>query len=234
MNDHYLPTPEAPGHILAVDDQPDVLRMLALELATSPFQIVQAATGAEALQACRMETFEGILMDVSLPDMSGFEACRLIHATPLNANTPLIYLSGLQVPEEAMIEGLEAGGVDYLTKPCPAPKLLAKLRMMVPLSRQQRALMDAQRQQALLEIAGGAAHELSQPLATAQIILDRWESKGTPPSPEQVAQVQELLGKVTTVLHQFQNLKTYVTKPYPTGSILDLEGSRKASEPPPL
>lgn len=232
MNDLYLPTPAAPGLILAVDDQPDVLRLLALELSASPFKIVQAITGAEALGACRKEAFEGILMDVSLPDMTGFDACRRIHATPLNGNTPLIYLSGSKVGEESMVEGLEAGGVDYLTKPCPFPELLAKLRMMVRLSRQQRALMDALRHQALVEVAGGAAHELSQPLATAQLILDQWELKGTPPSPKQMAQFQELLAKVTTVLHQFQNLKTYVTKPYPTGTILDLEESRKASEPP--
>lgn len=228
----FLPSPEAPGQILAVDDQPDVLRMLTLELSAFPFHVVTKLTGAEALEACAHTAFEGILMDVSLPDMSGFEACRRIHTTPLNLNTPLIYLSGIRVGEEAMVQGLEAGGVDYLNKPCPFPELLAKLRMMVRLSRQQRALVESQRQQALLEVAGGAAHELSQPLATAQLILDQWESKGTPPARDQIAQVQELLSKVTTVLHQFQNLKTYVTKPYPTGSILDLEGSRKASEPP--
>lgn len=232
MNDLYLPTPDAPGLILAVDDQPDVLRMLTLELGTFPFRIVTALTGAEALRACQSQGFEGILMDVSLPDMSGFEACRRIHDTPLNAHTPLIYLSGIKVGEEAMVQGLEAGGVDYLNKPCPFPELLAKLRMLVRLSRQQRALVDAQRHQALLEVAGGAAHELSQPLATAQLILDQWEARGLPPTPKQMAQFQELLAKVTSVLHQFQNLKTYVTKPYPTGSILDLEGSRKASEPP--
>lgn len=232
MNQPFLPTPEAPGLILAVDDQPDVLRMLSLELSAFPFQIVQAITGAEAVRACRKDAFEGILMDVSLPDMTGFDACRRIHGTPLNANTPLIYLSGSQVSEEAMVQGLEAGGVDYLTKPCPFPELLAKLRMMVRLSRQQRALMDAQRHQALVEIAGGAAHELSQPLATAQLIIDHWEARGTAPTAPQMAQLQELLAKVTLVLHQFQNLKTYVTKPYPTGSILDLEESRKASGPP--
>lgn len=232
MIDPFLPAPESPGRILAVDDQPDVLRMLALELGPHPFQLVEARSAAEALEACRREPFEGILMDVNLPDLTGFQACRRVHALPLNAHTPLIYLSGIRVDAEAMVEGLEAGGLDYLTKPCPFPELLAKLRMMVRLSRQQRALVEAQRQEALFEVAGGAAHELSQPLATAQIILDQCEAKGTPLTPAQVRQVQELLGKVTTVLHQFQNLRTYVTKPYLSGSILDLEGSRKASEPP--
>lgn len=234
MPDRYLPTQEAPGLILAVDDQPDVLRMLALELGAFPFRVVTAPTGSEAIRACRNQAFEGVLMDVSLPDMNGFDACRRIHATPLNTHTPLIYLSGIQVGEAAMVEGLEAGGVDYLNKPCPFPELLAKLRMMVRISRQQKALIEAQRHQALLEVAGGAAHELSQPLATAQLIIDQWEARGTPPTPKQMTQLQDLLAKVTTVLHQFQNLKTYVTKPYATGNILDLEGSRKANEPPPV
>lgn len=232
MPQPFLPTPEHPGRILAVDDQPDNLRLLRLELKAHPFDLVVLESASEAVMRCDQEVFEGILMDVHLPGMSGLEACRLIHRSLLNASTPLMFLTAQRVTGEDMVQGLDAGGMDYLTKPYSLPELLAKLRMMVRLSRHQRAVVASERQQALIQVAGGAAHELSQPLATAQLMVDRWEMTGAAPTPEQVSQLQELLSRVGGVIKEFQNLTTWVAKAYPTGAILDLAGSREASQAP--
>ena len=101
------------------------------------------------------------------------------------------------------------------------------MRVMVRLSRQERALLEAQRQEALLEVAGGAAHELAQPLASAQILLDQLDLTGNAPTPAQLKLVKECLEEVAKVLHQIQNLHTYVTKPYADGRILDLDRSSR-------
>ncbi len=231
-SDLFLPTPEQPGQILVVEDQADNLRLLALGLEGHPFRLTAASSGSEAVERCGATAFEGILMDVHLPGMSGLEACRKIQESPLNGRTPLIFISAYRIGGEAMVAGLEAGGMDYLSKPYSLPELLAKLRMMVRLSRQQRAVLESERQRALLEVAGGAAHELSQPLSRVQLMVDQWELQGARPTPEQISQVQEILSKVNGMLHQFQNLRTYVTKPYATGEILDLEESHRASRGP--
>ena len=63
-------------------------------------------------------------------------------------------------------------------------------------------------------------------------MVDRWELKGAAPTPGQLAQLQELLAKVSRVVREFQNLQTFVTKPYAEGAILDLEESRRANLPP--
>jgi len=224
---HLLPSAEAPGRILVVDDQADNLKLIALEFKQQPFRLRLVQSPQEALALCEQEEFEGILMDVSLPGMDGLEACRRIRGGRLNARTPVIFLSAMRVGEEWITRGLEAGGLDYLVKPHAFSELLAKMRVMVRLSRQERALLEAQRQEALLEVAGGAAHELAQPLASAQILLDQLDLTGNAPTPAQLKLVKECLEEVAKVLHQIQNLHTYVTKPYADGRILDLDRSSR-------
>ncbi|MBP1772918.1 MAG: histidine kinase [Holophagaceae bacterium] len=225
MSPAYLPTPEAPGRILVVDDQRDNLRVLSLELKRHPFLLTCVDSAREALERGAEETFEGILMDVSLPEMDGIEVCRRLRQSGRNQRTPLIFLSAMRVGEDWITQGLEAGGMDYLTKPYSFPELLAKLRMMVRLSRQNEALMAGERQRALLEVAGGAAHELSQPLASAQILADQLAKQNAPATAEQIQQLRSFLGQTAGILHQIQHLQSYVTKPYATGQILDIAQS---------
>jgi len=227
MFDGYIPTPEMPGHILVVDDLPGNLKVLERELRHAPFILTLVTTAAEALELCRQQTFEGILMDVSLPVMDGIEACRHLRALPLNAETPLIFISAVRIGEDWITAGLEAGGLDYLTKPYAPSELKAKLSMMVRLSRQRQTALAGERHRALLEVAGGTAHELAQPLAKAQLLLDQILGNQGPPTPEQMGDLRDCLATTNRVLHQIQNLHSYITKPYASGRILDLAQSSR-------
>jgi DNA-binding response OmpR family regulator len=229
--DRYLPTPEDPGRILLVDDLPGNLKVFERELKGSPFLLWQANSARDALEICRTVPLEGILMDVSLPGLDGVEACRLLreHGNfPLNAETPLIFISAVRVGEDWIARGIEAGAHDYLVRPYAFSELLAKLRMMVRLSRQRRAALAGERQQSLLEVAGGMAHELAQPLATAQVMLDRLARNPEPPGPRDLADLRRCLASAIEMLRKLQNLEAYVTKPYASGRILDLEESSRA------
>jgi len=231
MIDEYIPTPEAPGRILAVDDLPGNLKVLGVELRHHPFTLSLAQSAEEAITLCHQIPFEGILMDVSLQGMDGIEACKQIHAIPLNDRTPIIFVSAVRVGMDWITEGLEAGGIDYLVKPYAFPELLAKLRMMVRLYRQDRAAMAGVRHKALLEVAGGTAHELSQPLAAAQILLDQILRSPEAPTRQQLSNLSECLQNTAHILSQIQNLHSYITKPYADGRILDLAKSSQSSLP---
>lgn len=231
MLDAYIPTPENPGRILVVDDLPGNLRVLGMELKRQPFALTLAQSAEEAIERCKELSFEGILMDVSLTGMDGIEACRQIRELPLNQRTPLIFLSAVRVGQDWISEGIEAGGIDYLIKPYAFPELLAKLRMLVRLHRQDQAALAGERHRALLEVAGGTAHELAQPLAAAQIILDHLIKSAEPPSPQQLMTLRECLYNTSRVLGQIQRLHTYITKPYAKGRILDLALSSQGSGP---
>ena len=232
MSTSYAPTPETPGRILVVDDLPGNLKVLGMELRHHPFTLTMACSAEQALELCQQTAFEGILMDVSLEGMDGIEACRRIRRIPLNARTPLIFISAVRVGQDWVSEGIEAGGIDYLVKPYSFSELLAKLRMMVRLSRQDAAALAGERHRALLEVAGGTAHELAQPLATAQILLDQILQSPDAPSTAQLAALRDILATTTRVLAQIQNLHTYITKPYATGRILDLARSSQPPEAP--
>ena len=224
----FLPTRELPGQVLVVDDDLLDLRMLAAQLESEPFVLTSAGGGGAALELCRTQTFDAILSDVSMPGMDGLEFCRRLRGT-LNERTPLVFLSAMQAGEGPRAAWLEAGALDYLPKPCPRTDLVAKLQVMVRLSRQQAALSASERQEALLEVTGGAAHELSQPLAAARILLDRLERQRTAPTPEQMGQLRDFLDRTSTILGQIKSLQTYVTRPYLSGRIMDVERSREAS-----
>lgn len=219
---YYQPTPEHPGRVLVVDDLPGNLKMLGAELKHHPFTLTLARNAEEALEACRQTPFEGILMDVSLEGMDGIEACRRIRQIPLNARTPLIFISAVRVGIDWVAEGIEAGGIDYLVKPYALSELLAKLRMMVRLSRQDQAALAGERHRALLEVAGGTAHELAQPLAKAQLLLESVLKSGSCGDNPQLESLRDCLAQTGRVLQQIQNLHTYITKPYAQGRILDL------------
>lgn len=232
MLDSYIPTPEKPGRILVVDDLPGNLKVLSMELKHHPFLLTLAQSAEEAIEHCQEQTFEGILMDVSLTGMDGIEACRQIRELPLNERTPLIFLSAVRVGQDWISEGIEAGGIDYLIKPYAFPELLAKLRMMVRLHRQDEAALAGERHRALLEVAGGTAHELAQPVAAAQILLDHLIKTPEPPSAQQLLTLRECLQNTVRVLAQIQRLHTYITKPYAKGRILDLALSSQPMDGP--
>ncbi len=230
MADEYLPTFANPGRMLIVDDLGGNLKLIERELQRSPFQLWFAQSAEEALELLRESTFEGILMDVSLPGMDGIEACRLIRGTPgyaLNAETPLIFITAVRIGEDWVSQGIEAGGIDYLIKPYAFSELLAKLRMMVRLSRQRQAALAGERDRALLEVAGGMAHELAQPLAIAQLLLDRLIKGPAGPTVQQLTDLRQCLANTNRVLRQIQNLHSYITKPYASGRILDLDRSSR-------
>ena len=230
MIDLYIPTTAQPGRILIVDDLLGNLKVHERELRHQPFQLTLAQSGPAALEACGRIAFEGILMDVSLPGMDGIECCRQIRHTALNRDTPLIFISAVRIGEDWVKEGIDSGGIDYLTKPYVLSELLVKLRMMVRLTRQREAALTGERNRALLEVAGGTAHELAQPLAAAQILVDRLLVSNHPPTQDDLQALHDCLASTRQVLRRVQNLHTYITKPYASGRILDLEASSK----PPL
>src|SRR5262245_17540565 len=109
-----MPT-RSPAAILFVDDS-DVTRGSTAEvLRHAGFDVWEAPTGGEALRLAR-EMPDLVLLDVGLPDLSGFEVCRRIRADPATASIPLLHLSGVASSSEDRTRGLEGGADGYLVK----------------------------------------------------------------------------------------------------------------------
>ena len=112
--------------ILVVDDEPTNLRVLKLML-QDDYDLVFAKSGEDALNVVTQEMPNLILMDVMMPNMTGFKACKLIKENPVTEHIPVIFVTALreEVDEAA---GFECGGVDYITKPLRPAIVKARVR----------------------------------------------------------------------------------------------------------
>lgn len=113
-----------PPRILAIDDAPQIRRVLKAALVAAGYEICTAATGAEALEVFAREHPDLVILDLGLPDISGVELCRRLRAA---SAIPILILS-VRGREEIKIEALDAGADDYLTKPFGMGELLARIR----------------------------------------------------------------------------------------------------------
>jgi len=115
--------PEA-QHILVVDDEPQITRVLRTMLATRRYDIRIAADGEAALQVLKDWTPDLVITDLAMPNMDGIELCRRIRKT---SAAPIIVLSVRNQPQ-TKIKALNAGADDYVTKPFDMGELLARVR----------------------------------------------------------------------------------------------------------
>jgi len=127
------------GSILIVDDDPGFRALVSMLLARAGFPAtLDAATGEEALAAVRAEPPALVLLDVLLPDISGFEVCRTLR-DEFGEDLPIIFVSGDRVEPADRAVGLLVGGDDYLVKPIDPDEFLARVRRAVARSRREPA-----------------------------------------------------------------------------------------------
>lgn len=110
-------------NILAVDDMPLNLKLLSTWLKHSPIKLTQVTRGSEAVEFCKKQGFDLILMDIQMPVMDGIEATKLIRKTPDNVGTPIIALTAHAFTEERE-KFLNSGFDDFIAKPIDLNHLL--------------------------------------------------------------------------------------------------------------
>ncbi|MBI5231242.1 MAG: response regulator [Coriobacteriales bacterium] len=113
--------------ILAVDDEPHILKLVTFSLKANGYEVLEADDGLKAIEIAIREHPDLILMDVMMPACDGYEACRRIKAKAETADIPILMLSAKsQQVEQAA--GLESGALEYVCKPFTPKELVAKVR----------------------------------------------------------------------------------------------------------
>jgi DNA-binding NarL/FixJ family response regulator len=129
---------------LVVDDSPETLRLLTDSLDGAGMTVMVALDGASAMRIVDQITPDIILLDAVMPGMDGFETCRRLKRDAGLSNVPVIFMTGLAETEH-IVRGLEAGGVDYVTKPIVIAEMLARIRVHLAnarLTQSARAALD--------------------------------------------------------------------------------------------
>src|SRR5436190_12482622 len=133
-----------PARILLVDDEQSVQKLLSYPLRKEGYEVVPALDGEEALERCRGQNFDLIVLDVMLPKLDGFDVCRQIRA---QSSVPIIMLTA-KAEEFDKVLGLELGADDYITKPFSMREFRSRVKAVL---RRSDLLREEQREEEPLE-----------------------------------------------------------------------------------
>ncbi len=128
--------------ILIVDDISRNIQIVANVLYPEKYQMTFARNGKTALKHVENENFDLILLDIMMPEMDGFEVCRILKADSRTENIPVIFLTA-KTDSESIVLGFELGAVDFVTKPFNNAELLARVKTHIKLRKTERELREA-------------------------------------------------------------------------------------------
>src|SRR5437762_11602824 len=187
---------------LVVDDSPETLRLLTDALDGAGMTVMVALDGAAAMRIVDQITPDIVLLDAVMPGIDGFETCRRLKRDAGLSNVPVIFMTGLAETEH-IVAGLEAGGVDYVTKPIVIEEMLARIRVHLAnarLTQSARAALDVSGRYLLAVSRQGKimwATPQAQKLLSDNLAADTEDEFALPdPMPQWLEQVQK--GKAAT------------------------------------
>ncbi len=171
-------------HILVVDDEPPIRKLLRTGLGIEDYAVSEVATGAAALTALESETPDLVILDLGLPDMQGLDVLRIMRER--GNSTPVVILSSRE-DEAGKVRALDLGADDYVTKPFGMNELLARVRTAL------RHRLQIQGERPIFQVGG-----LSVDLVRRIVRLDGAETKLSPKEYELLRLLVQHAGKVLT------------------------------------
>lgn len=163
-------TESSKGNVLVVDDAPANLRLLSSMLIEQGYRVRSVISGPMALTASRAAPPDLILLDINMPEMSGYEVCKHLKADERTRDIPIIFISALDETQDK-VKAFTVGGVDYITKPFQLEEVLARLETHLSLRNLQKSLQQqiVERDKLIAELdayAHTVAHDLKSPLTS--------------------------------------------------------------------
>ena len=125
------------GKVLVVDDEVNITQILEFSIGAEGFEVISAQNGEEAIEKARREQPDLIILDIMMPKIDGYEACRILKANPLTKNIPVVLLTAKGRDIDKRL-GMEVGATDYIVKPFSPNKLVERIHQL--LSCQKKSL----------------------------------------------------------------------------------------------
>ncbi len=162
--------------LLIVDDMPDNVTLLRRSLSEAGFKVLVANNGEVGIRTAEYARPDLILLDVMMPDIDGFEVCRILKSRETTQKIPIIFMTALTDTIDK-VKGFQLGAEDYVTKPIQHEEVLARINTHLKLRKQQIQIQQQneilqQRNQELDMFAHMVAHDLKNPLNGIIMIAD--------------------------------------------------------------
>ena len=160
--------------ILIVDDTPKNIQVLGKTLHEIGYNVSIATSGSQALDSVRKESPDLILLDIQMPEMDGFEVCKILKANPDTKEIPVIFLTAV-IDSEKIVQGFEIGAVDYITKPFHTAELTMRVATHIEIKQSREKIRKTNEQLKKLNATKGKvlkgffsiiAHDLKNPFNT--------------------------------------------------------------------
>lgn len=161
------------GHILIVDDKPDNLRLLSTMLIERGYKVRKAINGTLALMGVKADLPDLILLDITMPDMNGYDVCQRLKSDPKTDTIPVIFISALD-EEWSRVQAFASGGADYVTKPFQWEEVITRVETQMRICRLQQQLQEQKR---LLQQEVALRHEAEQALQAAILALQKFKQQ---------------------------------------------------------
>lgn len=201
---------KAPANILIVDDTAENLRLLTGILDQLGYEVRPAMSGAQALQAAEHDPPDLVLLDVTMPEMDGYEVCRRLKASAKLKDIPVIFLTALSDIADK-VKAFEVGGIDYVTKPFHLEEVQARVRTHlalrsanVELSRSYAKLQ--QLEQLREDLVHMVVHDMRSPLSVLAGHLSFLKDECDKLGPEAASDLQAALGGAQVVARMANDL----------------------------
>ena len=128
-------------NLLIVDDLPENIKVLGNSLQHKDYRISFATSGQQAIEMAFKNSIDLILLDIMMPGMDGYEVCRQLKGEARTRHIPIIFITA-KTEKEDIVQGLDAGAVDYVTKPFNAAELSARIQTHLELKRSREVIQD--------------------------------------------------------------------------------------------
>jgi two-component system, OmpR family, KDP operon response regulator KdpE len=197
--------------ILVVDDEPQILRALRINLTARQYDVITAPDGTHALESTRSERPDIVVLDLGLPDIDGVDVIRALRTwTPV----PIVVLSG-RVGSSDKVDALDAGADDYVTKPFSVDELLARIRAVTRRLTPPDAAPTVHVGQYTVNLSDRTVRGRDDPALTVHLTRTEWQLMDLfARNPGKLISQRQLLQEVwgPTYVDQTQYLRQYLTQ----------------------
>jgi two-component system KDP operon response regulator KdpE len=195
--------------VLIVDDEPQILRALRINLTARQYDVVTASDGSQALRSATDDRPDLIVLDLGLPDIDGAEVIRSLRTW---SPVPIVVLSG-RAGSRDKVDALDAGADDYVTKPFNIDELLARIRAVTRRKTVPETADPVHIGRWTIDVAGRVAQATGDPADTVHLTRTEWQLLGIlVRNPGKLVSQRQLLQEVwgPTYLGETQNLRQYM------------------------